>query len=206
MTNKKIKGNRVYDNLRAREFWDASECNVCAAWLALLNFGVSKAKILEVEADFHKDTVGRFRKDADDGIIDTQIDRFMKETNLTDADINTVMNKYTDRLARAFPTNESYGLAINALRVDFVMLLYEISAALGYGEKRLKRVIEFIATYNGDVKAEVAQIFNIHYPDPDTLPDVSQLYADNKARRRQEEREKENALQMWRQMSMYAAN
>lgn len=204
MTNRKIKGNRVYDNLRAREFWDASECNVCAAWLALLNLGVSKAKILEVEADFHADTVGRFRQDADDGVIDVRVNRFMGKTGLTNADIDTVMNKYADRLQRAFPTNESYGLAMDALRTDFVMLLYEVSAALGYGEKRLKRVIEFIANYNGDVKAEVAQIFSIHYPDPATLPDVSQLYADNKARRRQEEREKENALQMRRQMSLYA--
>lgn len=193
MTNRKIKGNKVYDNLRAREYWDASERNVCATWLALLNLGVSKAKILEVEQDFHEDTVGTFRRDAEDGVIDVIERRFMDSVNITDADVHKVLDKYADRLGRAFNTAESYSKAYDCLKTDFVMLLYEISAKLGYGEKRLKRVIEFVASYTGDAKVDVANIFNIHYPDPDALPDITTLYAGNKDRRRQQARACEQA-------------
>ena len=196
MTNRKIKGNKVYDNLRAREYWDASERNVCTTWLALLNLGVSKAKILEVEQDFHEDTVGTFRRDAEDGIIETIERRFMDSVNITDADVHKVLDKYADKLGKAFPTAESYSKAYDCLKTDFVMLLYEISAKLGYGEKRLKRVIEFIANYTGDAKVDVANIFNIHYPDPDALPDVTTLYAGNKDRRRQQARAREQAAKM----------
>jgi len=193
MTNRKIKGNKVYDNLRAREYWDASERNVCACWLGLLNLGVSKNKILEIEADFHNDTVETFRKDAVDGVIDVFVKRFMDSVHLIDADISKALNKYISRLDKAFPTAESYAKAYDCLKVDFIMLLYEINVTLGYGEKRLKRLIDFIADYNGDAKADVANIFNIHYPDPDTLPDVTSLFAGNRDRRRQEKREKEQA-------------
>ena len=111
MTNRKIKGNKVYDNLRAREYWDASERNVCTCWLGLLNLGVSKNKILEIEEDFHNDTVETFRKDAVDGVIDVFIQRFMDSVRLNDADISKALNKHIARLDKAFPTAESYAKA-----------------------------------------------------------------------------------------------
>ena len=185
MINKKIKGSNAQNNMRAREFWDCSERNVCAVWLALLSMGVSKNQILAIDDEFHDKTVIECRQDAEDDVAEVRLGRFMQSVGLSGGDIVPALEKYKRRINRAFPTGESYALAMQALRADFIMMLMQLNRSLGYGNKRLKRVISFVSSYDGDPKDEVARELNIYYPPPDTLPDTSDIFAVKKRKRKE---------------------
>lgn len=203
MTNKKIKGRNVYTNLRAKVFYDCGERNICGAWLALLDMGVSRKKVLEIDDDFYDDTVVNFRKDSDDGIIDTYIERFMADVKLSDEDIKPVLFKRAKTIMTAFPTDSSYSMAMSALRTDFVMLLWQIHVSLGYGRTRLKRVVDFIAAYDGDEKAEAWEKLLIRYPDPDALPDTASMIQLQKARQKRKQLSEAEIKQVTGQMMQY---
>lgn len=139
--------------------------------------GVSKQQIYRIDEDFHDKTVPTFRREADDGVINVRINDFLKQAGITRKDVERVTMRFADRLKRAFPTSDSYTLALNAAFTDYAMMLYEINSELGYGKKRLLKVIEFIENYKNDEKEEVFEKLNILYPDPDTLPDTTNLFA-----------------------------
>jgi hypothetical protein len=176
MTNKKIKFGNVQNNMRAKVYWDISERNICAAWLALLSFGVSKSKILQIDEDFHNSTVAAWRQDVKDEVLDVKINRFMQSVGLTHKSIYPVILRNAERLREAFPTESAYLIALHSLTTDFIMMLYELNSELGYGHTRLMRVIDFIARYNGDEKKEVEKELHIFYPPQDEIPDASFLF------------------------------
>lgn len=176
MTNRKIKGNKVQTNMRAREFWDCSERNICAVWLALLNMGVSKAKIHAIDDEFHDVTIKKFRQDATDKVIDERLERFMQNVGLTKSDIDRATRRFYGRLQRAFCTSESYAIVVDVLQTDFIAMMYQLHSSLGYGKTRLNRVIDYVGGYVGDEKQVVEKELGIRYPDPDTLPDTTSLY------------------------------
>lgn len=177
MINKKIKSSNIQNNMRAKIYWDISERNVCASWVALLNFGVSKSKILKIDEDFHDNTVAAWRRDVDDDVLDVKIERFMSSVNLKPKDLRPVVMRYAERLREAFPTESSFQIAQNSLTTDFIMMLYELHSELGYGHTRLMRVIDFIAHYRGgDEKKEVEKELHIFYPPQDEIPDASFLF------------------------------
>lgn len=189
MTNRKIKSNLIQSNLRAREFWDCSERNLCAVWLALLSMGVSKSKINAIDDEFHAVTVPQCRQDAEDGVLETRFNCWLVSVGLTSADIDNTAKRFYKRLATAFVTREAYNIATDVLRTDLTAILYQISGSLGYGQKRIRKILDFIAAYQGDEKAEAAERLNIHYPDPDTLPDVTDLYTRKRKAIKQHERD-----------------
>lgn len=189
MTNRKIKSNLIQSNLRAREFWDCSERNLCAVWLALLSMGVSKNKINAIDDEFHAVTVPQCRQDAEDGVLETRFNVWLGSVGLTAADIDNTAKRFYKRLSAAFVTREAYNIATDVLRTDLTAILYQISGSLGYGQKRIKKILDFIAAYDGDEKSEAAEKLNIHYPDPDTLPDVTDLYARKRKAIKQHERD-----------------
>lgn len=177
MTNKKIKSGNIQNNMRAKVYWDISERNVCTAWLALLSFGVSKSKILQIDEDFHDSTVTAWRRDVDDDVLDVKIERFMQSVNLKPKDLRPVVMRYAERLREAFPTESSFQIAQKSLTTDFIMMLYELNSELGYGHTRLMRVIDFIGNYRGgDEKKEVEKELHIFYPPQNEIPDASFLY------------------------------
>lgn len=189
MTNRKIKSNLIQSNLRAREFWDCSERNLCAVWLALLSMGVSKSKINAIDDEFHAVTVPQCRQDAEDGVLEARFSCWLTSVGLTSADIDNTAKRFYKRLSAAFVTREAYNIATDVLRTDLTAILYQISAFLGYGQKRIRKILDFIAAYQGDEKAEAAERLNIHYPDPDTLPDVTDLYIRKRKAIKQHERD-----------------
>lgn len=189
MTNRKIKSNLIQSNLRAREFWDCSERNLCAVWLALLSMGVSKSKINAIDDEFHAVTVPQCRQDAEDGVLEARFSCWMASVGLTSADIDNTAKRFYKRLATAFVTREAYNIATDVLRTDLTAILYQISGSLGYGQKRIRKILDFIAAYQGDEKAEAAERLSIHYPDPDTLPDVTDLYTRKRKAIKQHERD-----------------
>lgn len=196
MTNRKIKSNLIQSNLRAREFWDCSERNLCAVWLALLAMGVSKSKINAIDDEFHAVTVPQCRQDAEDGVLEARFNVWLASVGLTTADIDNTAKRFYKRLAVAFVTREAYNIATDVLRADLTAILYQISTSLGYGQKRIRKILAFIAAYDGDEKAEAAERLNIHYPDPDTLPDVTDLYQRNRKIVKEQERAKAIAREM----------
>lgn len=181
MTNKKIKSGNIQTNMRAKVYWDISERNICAVWLALLSFGVSKSKILQIDEDFHDSTVAAWRQDVDDDVLDIKIERFMQSVNLKPKDLRPVVMRYAERLKKAFPTESSLQITQNSLTTDFIMMLYELNSELGYGHTRLMRVIDFIAHYSGDEKKEVEKELHIFYPPQNEIPDTSFLFEKPKA-------------------------
>lgn len=189
MTNRKIKSNLIQSNLRAREFWDCSERNLCAVWLALLSMGVSKSKINAIDDEFHAVTVPQCRQDAEDGVLETRFNIWLASVGLTTADIDNTAKRFYKRLAAAFVTREAYNIATDVLRTDLTAILYQISTSLGYGQKRIRKILDFIAAYDGDEKSEAAERLNIHYPDPDTLPDVTDLYTRKRKAIKQHDRD-----------------
>lgn len=193
MTNRKIKSNLIQSNLRAREFWDCSERNLCAVWLALLSMGVSKSKINAIDDEFHAVTVPQCRQDAEDGVLETRFGCWLASVGLTSADIDNTAKRFYKRLSAAFFTREAYDIVTDVLRTDLTAILYQISTSLGYGQKRIRKILDFIAAYDGDEKAEVAERLNIHYPDPDELPDVTNLYQRKRQVLKQHERDRTTA-------------
>ena len=189
MTNRKIKSNLIQSNLRAREFWDCSERNLCAVWLALLSMGVSKNKINAIDDEFHAVTVPQCRQDAEDGVLETRFNVWLASVGLTAADIDNTAKRFYKRLSAAFVTREAYNIATDVLRTDLTAILYQISTSLGYGQKRIKKILDFINAYDGDEKSEAAERLNIHYPDPDTLPDVTDLYTRKRKAIKQHDRD-----------------
>lgn len=189
MTNRKIKSNLIQSNLRAREFWDCSERNLCAVWLALLSMGVSKNKINAIDDEFHAVTVPQCRQDAEDGVLETRFNVWLASVGLTTADIDNTAKRFYKRLSAAFVTREAYNIATDVLRTDLTAILYQISGSLGYGQKRIRKILDFIAAYDGDEKSEAAEKLNIHYPDPDTLPDVTDLYTRKRKAIKQHDRD-----------------
>lgn len=189
MTNRKIKSNLIQSNLRAREFWDCSERNLCAVWLALLSMGVSKSKINAIDDEFHTVTVPQCRQDAEDGVLETRLNVWLASVGLTAADIDNTAKRFYKRLSAAFVTREAYNIAADVLRTDLTAILYQISTSLGYGQKRIKKILDFIAAYQGDEKAEAAEKLNIHYPDPNELPDVTDLYTRKRKAIKQHDRD-----------------
>lgn len=196
MTNRKIKSNLIQSNLRAREFWDCSERNVCTVWLALLSMGVPKSKINAIDDEFHAVTVPQCRQDAADGVLDARFNAWLASVGITRGDIENATKRHRERLMRAFVSREAYSIAVDVLHADFIAILYQISVSLGYGHKRLKRVIDYMTDYNGDAKADVARLLHIHYPDPDELPDVTDLYQRNRKLVKEQERAKIVAREM----------
>ena len=187
MKNRKLKGKNAAINMIAREYYDCTERNVCAVYLALLDMGVSKIRLYELDEHYHETTVPKFQRDADEGLIYTKIDRFLKDVKMSRAEIEVVPSRFAKRLARAFTTYDSLKPAMTSLYVDFVMILYELHTELGYGRKRLLRVIEHIMSSTIDEKKEVEEQLHIFYPDPMTIPDTATL--DSKPRRAQFDRE-----------------
>ena len=189
MTNRKIKSNLIQSNLRAREFWDCSERNLCAVWLALLSMGVSKNKINAIDDEFHAVTVPQCRQDAEDGVLDARFDAWLAAVGVSNTYIDKVTDKYSKRLRRAFITSESYNIAMDVLRADLIAILYLLNISHGFGQKCIRKILDFIAAYDGDEKAEVAERLNIHYPDPDTLPDITDLYTRKRQAMKQHDRD-----------------
>lgn len=174
MKNKKLA--RVQDAMRAREAYDISERNLCDAWLYLHSTGVSARRINAVDDEFYNETMPYFRKEADDGVIDVFLDRFLDAVNISRKQVEDVIeSRYRDRLARAFPTTNSYPLVLDSVTTDLIMALYQTHITFGYGHIRLMRVLDFIRNYRGDEKQEVYEKFKIKYPDPQTLPDLDDL-------------------------------
>lgn len=196
MTNKKIKGKNAQINIIAKAFFDAEEHNICAAYLALLNMGVSKAKIRELDDDFYGDTVAQFRQDREDGVLSVYIDKFLQSVSLTEGDLKPIYDKHKKTLARAFCTRDSLNDAICAMRTDLVMLLFQIHSTLGYGNKRLKRVLSFMTDYKGDGKKAVREQLNISFPGEDVLPDANRLFEEQKMTARQKKRDVEAAAKL----------
>ena len=196
MTNRKIKSNLIQSNLRAREFWDCSERNLCAVWLALLDMGVSKSKINAIDDEFHAVTVPQCRQDAADGVLDARFNAWLASVGITRGDIENATKRHRERLMRAFVSREAFTVALDVLQADLIALLYQVNVSLGYGHKRLKRVLDFMTDYNGDAKADVARMLYIYYPDPDELPDVTDLYQRKRKLVKEQERAKAVAREM----------
>ena len=176
MKNRKLKGKNAAINMIAREYYDCTERNVCAVYLALLDMGVSKIRLYELDEHYHEITVPKFQRDADEGLIYTKIDRFLQEVKMSRAEIEVVPSRFAKKLSRVFCTLDSLAPAMTALYVDFVMLLYELHTELGYGRKRILRVIDHIMSSTVDEKKEVEEQLHIFYPDPMTIPDTTNLY------------------------------
>ena len=196
MTNRKLKGNKVQDNIRLRAFFDAGERNIAGAWLALLKMNVSRAKVLEIDDMLYNETVEQFREWCKDKVLDAKMESFMLNVNLTDDDLIPILHKRKKQIIQAYVAKEAILIALQNIATDFIMVLWLIHNELGYGEKRLKKVIQFISDYEGDEKADIKEKLNITYPDSSTLPDYSQMQQEMRQRKREQQWQNEKAAEM----------
>ncbi|MBQ1545961.1 MAG: hypothetical protein IIZ59_00320 [Clostridia bacterium] len=199
MKNKKLA--HVQDAMRAREAYDISERNLCDAWLYLRSTGVSAQRINAIDDEFYGETIPYFQKEADDGVIDVFIDRFLGNVEISRARVEAVVeSRYHSRLARAFPTLDSYPIILDSLVTDLIMVLYQIHVSFGYGHTRLLRVLDYIRDYRGDEKQEVFEKLKIRYPDPQTLPDLDDLRLRHRKRQQRPTIDQEQLEQVQRDL------
>ena len=177
MTNKKIKKYNVHRLAKVLE--RARDIDYCGVWLALLDSGMSKKKVLEFFDDFHNNGVPQLQQDADDEILAHKVYEFLIDVQIVPEYIEQVPKRHIAEIMTAFQ-NGSYDKAIQSNCTDFMVLMYYVHKQLGYGHIRLMRIVDFIMRYQGDPRKEVQERLNITYPADDELPDTTDIFKKRK--------------------------
>lgn len=169
MQNKKLKRRNIEATMRLNVLEKARDIDYCGVWLALLDGGVSRPRVLRLYDNFHEEGVPAYQQLALDEVLDVRLDKFIKEVQIPRETFEQVVKRHSKEISAVFPTAETYAAAIQSNATDFLVLMYHIHLMLGYGHIRLLRIIEFIMSYEGDAQREVKERLGIEYSEPDEL-------------------------------------
>lgn len=182
MTNRKLKGNAVYSNMKAQKsFWETGR-NLMTFYLSMLETGISKAKIMDFDRQLITNEVAKFRQDGRDDVLDYRVDAFLKSVDIPKSRIEAyVMTRNGQALKSANLNNTEFDVVVDALVCDIAIYLLLVNKYFGYGHVRLCRILDCMEHYTGDPYKDGHDVFGIVYGDKDVIPDMS-LYKRKKVR------------------------
>lgn len=193
MTNRKIKGNAVYANMKAQQSFLQTGRNLMTFYLAMLDSGISKAKIKEFDSKLLKDEVAKFRQDGKDGILDHRINDFLKFVGIPRNRLDKYVQTHNaEALKAAKLTGNEFNVVFECMGDDLAIYLLLLNRYFGYGQKRLCRVLSYMEQYNGDPFSDAEREFGFVYGDKSEIPDMS-LYRREKIKINREDAERMRA-------------
>lgn len=172
MTNKKIKNYQR--NMQIQIALREAMKNLMILEIALVEAGESRAKVQRFDRTLDN-SAAAFRKDVKDDVFDTTVDRFLLSVNLTYEQIyELTRGRCLENLKKANYNSVILATMERAIAEDFSGDLILISNHFGYGEKRIKRLLDFYKGYSGDPLAEAAEKFNYTFAAENEIKDYSQ--------------------------------
>lgn len=179
MTNKKIK-NASY-NMQLQIV-----CKEVMKNLMLLEIGLvkvlneSRAKVKNFDGQINA-LAAKFRKEVEDDIFDVSVDRFLSSVNLTYETVYEITRKRClPYLLKAKFDGQKLAAMQRAVTEDLSGDLALISDFFGYGEKRIKRLLNFYEKYDGDVLKDATELFGYVFADDREIRDFAQYRSKRK--------------------------
>lgn len=169
MSNSKLKRKNYEKTIRLNILEKARDEDYCRIWLALLDSGISRTRLLRIYDEFHEIAVEKYQRYAVDGVLQHKLKEFLQEVQLERETVERVVLRHSKEISEAFPTPETYKAAIGENTTDLLVLLSYIHSELGYGHIRLYRLIDYAEKYQGDAREEVSEKLNVHYAKDDEL-------------------------------------
>ena len=173
MKNNKFK--HIQRNMQAQKVFIETGKNLCTFYLALLNSGLSKNKVLEFDNHLHNKVPGA-RQDARDGIFEYKVSKSLERLNIPIERITKYAEKYNGTgVHLAYPYESGYNMIMEHLVTDVGNYFVIANEYLGYGHIRLLRLLEYMEQYTGDAFAEAFEKLGIQFGDHAEIPDMEAI-------------------------------
>ncbi len=173
MRNNKFR--HIQRNMQAQKVFIETGKNLCTFYLALLNSGLSKDKVLEFDNYLHSKVPGA-RQDARDGIFEYKVSKALERLDIQLERIAAYAEKRNGSgLHVAYPDEGSYSMIMEHLVSDIGDYFVIANEYLGYGHIRLLRLLEFMEQYTGDAFADAHTKLGIDFGDPAEIPDMAAI-------------------------------
>lgn len=179
MTNRKLK-NASY-NLQMQIVCKETMKNLMTLEIGLTKaLKESRAKVKDFDSKIN-DLAAKFRKEVEEDIFDVSVDRFLASINLSYQNIyEKTRKRCLPFLLKANFDNERLAVMQRAVAEDLTGDLSLIADFFGYGEKRIKRLLDFYTEYNGDPLKEATELFDYAFADDREIRDFAQYRSKRK--------------------------
>ena len=140
----------------------------------------SKTKVKDFDGQINV-LAAKFRKEVEEDVFDVSVDRFLNSVNLTYETVYEITRKRClPYLLRAKFDGQRLATMQRAVTEDLSGDLALISDFFGYGEKRIKRLLEFYEQYDGDPLKETTELFGYAFADDSEIRDFMQYRSKKK--------------------------
>lgn len=171
MTNKKLK--RASDMMKYQIALVTGTRNLMTVYLALHSTGVSSNKILALDDMLINEYIPRCKQDAAADVLLEQAKRFLQTVNISWRGIAEIVTEMSmPYLIPARYERRQLLAILESMSEDMAMYLKTLHLELGYGTKRLTRVLDAVKAYKGDALKEASETFGFDYGDMTALPTI----------------------------------
>ena len=165
VTNKKFKPGAVQRNMYYQRMIEENGKLLLAAIVQLHKCGVSRPQIKEMLEQYVHYSVPRWRKNSADGITARKLKEALKQINVT-------YKAVKEAVIALAPQNNAEDLRVLVENLGIFCL--QMNSSLGYGGKRINRVLGMMECYKGNAEEDVQKVvkfdveaFNNILPDSD---------------------------------------
>lgn len=171
MTNKKLK--RASDMMKYQIALVTGTRNLMTVYLALHSIGVSTNKILALDDVLINEYIPKCKQDAAADVLLEQAKRFLQTVNISWRDIAEIVTEMSmPYLIPARYERRQLLAILESMSEDMAIYLKMLHLELGYGTKRLTRVLDAVKAYKGDALKEASETFGFDYGDMTALPTI----------------------------------
>lgn len=151
MTNKKLKPNRIQGNMRERDIINANGKLIMTALYCLHQTGVSANALINLFQSYASSTVKQWRKNFEDAdVFEKKYKEELERIHITERELIPIAAKAVGEIP-AYSTKAMFA-------TELAMFCSHANRALGYGSKRLHRMLNLMANYDGDCFKSLEEI------------------------------------------------
>lgn len=173
MTNKKFK--HASDNIQIQRALIVGTRNLMTLYLALHQHGVSVSKVLYLDDKLLKDYVPKYKQDANAGVLLYRAKTFLSSVGIEWREVAEIVTNISMPYLAGYKYDRAQLCRIlEAHSEDMAMYLQVLNFELGYGHKRLTRVLDAVKAYKGDALTDASKVFGFDYGDMNELPTLTE--------------------------------
>lgn len=151
MTNKKLKSNRIQDNMRERDIINANGKLIMTALYCLHQTGVSANALVNLFQSYASSTVKQWRKNFEDSdVFEKKYKEELERIHVTERELIPIAAKAVGEIP-VYSTKAMFA-------TELAMFCSHVNRVLGYGSKRLHRMLDLMANYDGDCFKSLEEI------------------------------------------------
>lgn len=151
MTNKKLKSNRIQDNMRERDIINANGKLIMTALYCLHQTGVSAKALVNLFQSYASSTVKQWRKNFEDSdVFEKKYKEELERIHVTERELIPIAAKAVGEIP-AYSTKAMFA-------TELAMFCSHVNRVLGFGGKRIHRMLDLMANYDGDCFKSLEEI------------------------------------------------